>query len=103
MPNVFSGALQPFTGAAQQTGVKYRKVATSKSNVEWVASFGAAAELQTFEVWTVTLTAGYVPQVNDVWTDKDGQLWNVIRVDADPLVTSTGMPTRFFLVARRPK
>ena len=105
LPNVFAGSLQPAnTAQSQQTAVSYRRVAMSKANVEWAASLGLAAELQTFELWTITLTAGYVPGVGDVWTDKDGGLpWNVIKADADPLVTSTGMPVRYFLVGQRAK
>jgi hypothetical protein len=104
LANVFSGALQPSNASsAQQLAVKYRQVVTSKANMEWAASLGLTAELQTFEVWTATLTAGYTPGINDVWTDKDGAFWNVIKVDADPLVNSVGTPTRFFLLAQRAK
>ncbi len=104
LANVFQGALQPAnTSLSQQTTVSYRKVTTSKANVDWAASIGLAPEYQTFEIWTITLTTGYVPAINDVWTDKDGQPWNVIKVDADPLVNSVGTPTRYFLMFQRPK
>lgn len=105
LANVFAGSLQPAnTALSQQTAVSYRRVAMSKANVEWAASLGLAAELQTFEIWTITLTAGYVPGVGDVWTDKDGGLpWNVIKVDADTLVNSVGTATRYFLVGQRAK
>lgn len=105
LPNVFAGSLQPAnTAQSQQTLVSYRRVAMSKSNVEWAASLGLRAELQTFEIWTITLTAGYVPGIGDVWTDKDGGLpWNVIKVDADALVNSVGTPTRYFLIGQRAK
>jgi hypothetical protein len=103
LANVFQGALQSALGGAQQTTVSYRKVSTSKANVDWAASFGVTPEYQTFELWTITLAAGYVPAINDVWTDKDSQPWNVIKVDADPLVNSVGTPTRYFLMCLRPK
>ncbi|HWB08402.1 MAG TPA: hypothetical protein VG826_04230 [Pirellulales bacterium] len=102
LANVFSGALQPSNAsAAQQLAVKYRKVATSKANVDFAASLGVLTEVQTFEIWTATLTAGCVPAINDVWTDKDSVNWNVIKVDADPLVNSVGTPTRYFLLGKR--
>ncbi|HEV3343007.1 MAG TPA: hypothetical protein VG125_21715 [Pirellulales bacterium] len=104
LANVFQGSLQPAnTSLARQTAVSYRKVATSKANVDWAASIGLTPEYQTFELWTITLAAGYVPGINDVWTDKDSVAWNTIKVDADPLVNSVGVPTRFFLLAQRAK
>jgi hypothetical protein len=102
--NVFLGSLQPAnTSLGQQMAVSYRHVETSKANTDWVASLGLAAETQTFEIWTITLAGGYVPAINDVWTDKDGALWNVIKVDADLLVNSGGVPTRYFLFTQRAK
>ncbi len=102
--NVFQGSLQPAnTSLAQQTAVSYRHVESSKANTDFAASLGLTAETQTFEIWTITLAGGYVPAINDVWADKDGTLWNVIEVDADPLVSSAGVPTRYFLFAQRAK
>lgn len=104
LPNAFTGSLQPRTaGSSSQAGVKYRKLATSKANVEWAASVGLTAELQTFEIWSSTLTVGYSPGIGDVWTDKDGQPWQIVKVDDDPLQTSTGQPVRFFVIAQRAK
>jgi hypothetical protein len=102
LPNVFQGALQPQNNAlSQQTGVSYRKVATSKPNLELFGGVAVKTELQTFEIWSATLTVGYVPGINDCFTDKDGVNWNAIKVDADMLVTSSGTPTRYFLLGKR--
>jgi hypothetical protein len=103
LSGVFYGSLTKFGGDGTPiTGVAYRHVEKSRSDVDWSASIGLGPAVQKFEVWTVTIGTSS-PATNDIFTDSAGIRWNVLDVDSSELVSSNGLPVTYVLFAQRAK
>lgn len=101
--NVFRGTLTPanVTNVGPFTNISYRLAADLESDTEWMGGDAGAGEQnvkQTFELWTITIVGGsfaagaYKPKQGDVFTDANGQEWNVLQSEYDDgVTTSTGL------------
>lgn len=103
LTGVFYGSLTPFNPSlAAIPNVPYRHVSKDRSNTDWAGGIGEAANQQVYEVWTAPLN-GYVPSINDVWSDSVGIKWNVLDVKSSDLVGSSGLPVSVEILAQRAK
>lgn len=103
LTGVFRGTLTPFNSSLNPiANVAYRHVEKDRGNVEWLASIGLRANVQKYELWTDTL-GGYSPDINDIFADSVGILWNVIDVQSSDLVGSNGQPVNVSVLAQRAK
>lgn len=106
--HVYDGTLQPQNVPAGVggpfTGVKYRIVETDEEDLDTdSAGGGSLQEIQTFEIWTITLNnGGYDPRPLDIFTDANGQDWLVVKQDRGDLTSSAGLrPTRNLLCRKK--